>query len=259
MAHAPGRRFTPRHFTDGKAFRRGRCGGHRESPRTAHACIAIPLGHLAVRWFSLQVPPHAHTRGYFGRASPAFGRRGGTASLPRHSSPQPTPGWRHRPAGLAGCGLTRLLAVGTPVPGAPERVSARACDSILPLLRRRIRHGSLAPLSPLTRPPTLLLSTSFFTQGKVFVGGLSWQTDDERLRNYFSNFGVVTEVRETEPSRAAARSRASASGPVLEGDATRSTSHSHAHPPPPPSPSRAGLRLLRARHRPPPRLWLRRL
>jgi RNA recognition motif-containing protein len=28
---------------------------------------------------------------------------------------------------------------------------------------------------------------------KVFVGGLSWSTDDERLRSYFENFGVVVE------------------------------------------------------------------
>lgn len=29
---------------------------------------------------------------------------------------------------------------------------------------------------------------------KVFVGGLSWETSEERLRAYFENFGEVTET-----------------------------------------------------------------
>lgn len=29
---------------------------------------------------------------------------------------------------------------------------------------------------------------------KVFCGGLSWQTDDSKLANYFSNFGNVLEA-----------------------------------------------------------------
>jgi len=30
--------------------------------------------------------------------------------------------------------------------------------------------------------------------GKLFVGGLSWQTNQERLREYFGQFGTVTDV-----------------------------------------------------------------
>ena len=29
---------------------------------------------------------------------------------------------------------------------------------------------------------------------KVFVGGLSWEPDEDKLRAYFENFGAVTEV-----------------------------------------------------------------
>ena len=29
---------------------------------------------------------------------------------------------------------------------------------------------------------------------KVFVGGLSWETDENKLRAYFENFGIVTEA-----------------------------------------------------------------
>ena len=41
-------------------------------------------------------------------------------------------------------------------------------------------------------PPLFHLNLS---NSQVFVGGLSWATDDARLRQYFSNFGEVSEVR----------------------------------------------------------------
>jgi RNA-binding protein Musashi len=31
-------------------------------------------------------------------------------------------------------------------------------------------------------------------QGKLFIGGISWETDEERLRDYFGRFGEVTEA-----------------------------------------------------------------
>jgi hypothetical protein len=30
--------------------------------------------------------------------------------------------------------------------------------------------------------------------GKLFVGGISWETDEDRLRDYFGRFGEVTEA-----------------------------------------------------------------
>lgn len=30
--------------------------------------------------------------------------------------------------------------------------------------------------------------------GKLFIGGISWDTDEDRLREYFRNFGEVVEV-----------------------------------------------------------------
>ena len=31
-------------------------------------------------------------------------------------------------------------------------------------------------------------------QGKLFIGGISWETDENILREYFSNFGEVLQV-----------------------------------------------------------------
>lgn len=30
--------------------------------------------------------------------------------------------------------------------------------------------------------------------GKLFIGGISWDTDEDRLREYFQSFGEVVEV-----------------------------------------------------------------
>ncbi|KIY97010.1 DAZ-associated protein 1 [Monoraphidium neglectum] len=43
-------------------------------------------------------------------------------------------------------------------------------------------------------PPPGGPSTSSRQQNKVFVGGLSWETTDEKLATYFGNFGEVTEA-----------------------------------------------------------------
>ena len=32
------------------------------------------------------------------------------------------------------------------------------------------------------------------TQGKLFIGGLSWQTTESNLRNYFEKFGKISDV-----------------------------------------------------------------
>lgn len=33
-----------------------------------------------------------------------------------------------------------------------------------------------------------------FDLGKLFIGGISWETNEERLREYFSNYGEVLET-----------------------------------------------------------------
>ncbi len=37
-------------------------------------------------------------------------------------------------------------------------------------------------------------SSADSSPGKLFVGGLSWQTTPEKLREYFGQFGTVTDV-----------------------------------------------------------------
>ena len=37
-------------------------------------------------------------------------------------------------------------------------------------------------------------SSSDSSPGKLFVGGLSWQTTPDKLRDYFGQFGTVTDV-----------------------------------------------------------------
>lgn len=78
--------------------------------------------------------------------------------------------------------------------GLPRYADGRARESRHRKKSRR-RHccirRCLSQLAP--------LSLSFLSsQFQVFVGGLSWATDDARLRQYFSNFGEVSEVRKME-------------------------------------------------------------
>lgn len=42
--------------------------------------------------------------------------------------------------------------------------------------------------------------------GKLFIGGISWDTNEDRLREYFQSFGVVVEA-EIMKDRATGRAR----------------------------------------------------
>ncbi|XP_040382178.1 glycine-rich RNA-binding protein 2, mitochondrial-like [Oryza brachyantha] len=52
-----------------------------------------------------------------------------------------------------------------------------------------LRHSALAGSSPAMFNAARLMST------KLFVGGLSWGTNDDSLRDAFTSFGDVTEAR----------------------------------------------------------------
>ncbi|XP_077299547.1 RNA-binding protein 6 isoform X9 [Arctopsyche grandis] len=47
---------------------------------------------------------------------------------------------------------------------------------------------------PPDTPPTLDTTNSHLVCRKMFIGGLSWQTSPESLRDYFNKFGDITEV-----------------------------------------------------------------
>jgi RNA recognition motif-containing protein len=58
--------------------------------------------------------------------------------------------------------------------------------------------GDGRPRRPLQRKrdpePERSTPSSDSAPGKLFVGGLSWQTTPEKLREYFGQFGAVTDV-----------------------------------------------------------------
>ena len=80
------------------------------------------------------------------------------------------------------------------------RESGKASKKRPPLL-----HPTLSQLASLSLSPSSLhLNPS---QSQVFVGGLSWATDDAKLRQYFSNFGEVSEVKKMKNEKSPSRRR----------------------------------------------------
>ncbi|CAL4959771.1 unnamed protein product [Urochloa decumbens] len=57
-----------------------------------------------------------------------------------------------------------------------------------------LRHSALASGAPASSSPALFNAARLMST-KLFVGGLSWGTDDQSLMNAFSTFGEVTEAR----------------------------------------------------------------
>ncbi|CAA7042482.1 unnamed protein product [Microthlaspi erraticum] len=73
------------------------------------------------------------------------------------------------------------------------------CNKLSGFLRQGVSQSSNVPV-------TSMLGSLRYMSTKIFVGGLSWGTDDQSLKEAFSNFGEVTEAsvisdRETGRSR----------------------------------------------------------
>ncbi|CAO2167501.1 unnamed protein product [Urochloa humidicola] len=57
-----------------------------------------------------------------------------------------------------------------------------------------LRRSTLASSAPASSAPALFNAARLMST-KLFVGGLSWGTDDQVLRDSFATFGEVTEAR----------------------------------------------------------------
>ncbi|RLN03433.1 glycine-rich RNA-binding protein 2, mitochondrial-like [Panicum miliaceum] len=57
-----------------------------------------------------------------------------------------------------------------------------------------LRHSALTAGAPTSSSPALFNAARLMPT-KLFVGGLSWGTNDQSLREAFSSFGEVTESR----------------------------------------------------------------
>ncbi|XP_010551665.1 PREDICTED: glycine-rich RNA-binding protein 2, mitochondrial-like [Tarenaya hassleriana] len=62
------------------------------------------------------------------------------------------------------------------------------CNKLSGLLRNTVTQNAQAPVS------SLLCSVRYMST-KIFVGGLSWGTDDQSLREVFSKYGDVVDAR----------------------------------------------------------------
>uniref|UniRef100_A0A2P2LCB0 RRM domain-containing protein n=1 Tax=Rhizophora mucronata TaxID=61149 RepID=A0A2P2LCB0_RHIMU len=61
------------------------------------------------------------------------------------------------------------------------------CNKLGSLVKQSISQNGRAPVA------SMLNSLRWMSSSKLFVGGLSWGTDDQSLREAFSGFGDVVE------------------------------------------------------------------
>ncbi|XP_072578095.1 cold-inducible RNA-binding protein isoform X2 [Vulpes vulpes] len=98
----------------------------------------------------------------------------------------------------SGCLLNRW----TPPPGGPLMAQALACPCPGSVSRRPSHPGIIAG----AHGKCLLQATMASDEGKLFVGGLSFDTNEQSLEQVFSKYGQISEVvvvkdRETQRSR----------------------------------------------------------
>jgi len=67
------------------------------------------------------------------------------------------------------------------------------CGKLGGLLRQTVSGSSIS--NGTAGPAMHLLNSVRYMSSKLFVGGLSWGTDDRQLQEAFSSFGTVTEAR----------------------------------------------------------------
>uniref|UniRef100_A0A8C0MYS7 RNA-binding protein Musashi homolog 2 n=6 Tax=Boreoeutheria TaxID=1437010 RepID=A0A8C0MYS7_CANLF len=123
-------------------------------------------------------PAAAHRAAAGSLSSQRRGRRRAEPGISRAPRPRPP-----RPPGKLHTFGSRFAAAFSPTPPPGSRSPAPPC---FPFSFCKL-HVKMADLT------SVLTSVMFSPSSKMFIGGLSWQTSPDSLRDYFSKFGEIRE------------------------------------------------------------------